>query len=76
MIELVLMGCMWSIEEAAAWGMASHIVHVVREGEGEGDGTTIVREVVALTRLCGVTVIMLCYAAAKSLLSWEVAVSW
>jgi enoyl-CoA hydratase/carnithine racemase len=45
-IELVLMGHMWSTHEAAAWGMASY---VVEEGEGEGDATTVIREVVALT---------------------------
>ncbi len=76
MIELVLMGRMWSTQEAAVWGMASHVICIIREGEGEGDGTTVMREAVALTRLYGVMVIMPRCATAKSLLSWEVAVPW
>jgi len=46
MMELVLTGHIWSAQEAAVWGMASHIVG---GGEGEGDGAAIIREMVALT---------------------------
>ncbi len=59
-MELVLTGHMWSAQEAAAWGIA----RVIREGEGEEDGTTIVKEVVALTGLHGVAVVVPCGAAA------------
>ncbi len=69
MMELVLMGHRWSVQEATAWGMASHVIYIIREGEGEGDGTTVVREAVALTRLHGVMVIVLHHATAKLLLS-------
>jgi enoyl-CoA hydratase/carnithine racemase len=54
-MELVLTGHMWSAQEAAARGMASR---VVREGEGKEDGTTVVKEAVALAGLRGVAVIV------------------
>ena len=60
-MELVLTGHMWSAQEAAAWGMARR---VVREGDGEEDGTTVVKEAVALAGLRGVAVVVPCGAAA------------
>jgi len=54
MMELVLTGHMWSVQEAAAWGIA----HIVREGEGEEDGTTVVKEAVVLAGLRGVAVVV------------------
>ena len=60
-MELVLTGRMWSAQEAAAWRMASR---VIREGDGERDGTTVVRKAVALAGLRGVAVVVPCGAAA------------
>ena len=59
-MELVLTGHMWSAQEAAAWGIA----RVIREGEGEEDGTTVVKEAVVLAGLRGVAVVVPCGAAA------------
>ena len=48
-MELVLTGRMWSTQEAAAWGMASHVVGGDDgDGDGDGDGAAVVREGVAL----------------------------
>jgi enoyl-CoA hydratase/carnithine racemase len=60
-MELVLTGHIWSAQEAAVWGMARR---VVREGDGEEDGTNVVKEAVALAGLRGVAVVVPCGAAA------------